>query len=361
MLHAALKDFYNDSFGLENEDMYDDDEVKQWESRATQLITESLGPERVNDFLKNDDRISRVETNDSPRQAWVKYRQAELGILIQVVDSLSRLDIRPDFDGRKWVGSEQFRFKQGMAIKCLSLGNQFRVGQGFCHQEFAERVAEHIRVLSVVVSELQLIKVSVKVLRANLMVATDDGPLEKRPDVLYGVRMHIAPGVLALTMVDPLMLRILVSDPTVGGPLVGVDGLGVAASVRPNEAVQRLPIRTSDNLQADVPAPLHGTHYDGLVAPVASALAVHLAAHERLVHFHYALQELGVNLVESGAYAMAQIPRGLVRYADGALELVGADALFGLYNEVDGKKPLPQRKVRVVKDGASGNGELIAA
>lgn len=114
MLHAALKDFYNDSFGLENEDMYDDDEVKQWESRATQLITESLGPERVNDFLKNDDRISRVETNDSPRQAWVKYRQAELGILIQVVDSLSRLDIRPDFDGRKWVGSEQFRFKQGM-------------------------------------------------------------------------------------------------------------------------------------------------------------------------------------------------------------------------------------------------------
>lgn len=113
MLHAALKDFCAEGAYLDNEDIYDDDEVKQWESRTTQLIAESLGQERVNDFLTNDDRISRREPDDSPRQAWVKYRIAQLGILIQVVDSLSSLEIRPDFDGRKWVGSEQFRFKQG--------------------------------------------------------------------------------------------------------------------------------------------------------------------------------------------------------------------------------------------------------
>lgn len=115
MLHAALKDFYAKSFDLQNEDYYEDDEVKQWESRTSQLIAESLGQERVNGFLTNDDRLLRVDPNHSPRLAWLQYRRAQLGILIQVVNSLCSLEIRPDFDGRKWVGSEQFRYEQGTA------------------------------------------------------------------------------------------------------------------------------------------------------------------------------------------------------------------------------------------------------
>ena len=77
------------------------------------MIAEALGQERADAFLTNDDRISGGRLDDSARQAWVKRRMAELGNLILVVDSLSSFEIRPDFDGRKWVGSEQFRFKQG--------------------------------------------------------------------------------------------------------------------------------------------------------------------------------------------------------------------------------------------------------
>jgi hypothetical protein len=58
---------------------------------------------------------------------------------------------------------------------------------------------------------------------------------------------------------------------------------------------------------------------------------------------------------------MAEIPCGLVGDSESALELVGRDALFALYNEVDCKKPFPQRKVGIVKDGASGNREAVAA
>jgi hypothetical protein len=115
MLHAALKDFWAETDYMGDEDVYDDDEVKEWEDRTAQLILEALGQERVDEFLTNDIQISRVGPDDSPRQAWVKYRQAQLGILTQVIDSLCRLEIRPDFDGRKWVGSEQYRFKQGKA------------------------------------------------------------------------------------------------------------------------------------------------------------------------------------------------------------------------------------------------------
>lgn len=112
MLHAALKDFYGDSFELQNEDYYEDDEVEQWESRTSQLIEEALDQEWVDRFLTNDDRLSHTAASASPRLAWLQYRRAQLDILIQVVNSLSPLEIRPDFDGRKWVGSEQFRFKQ---------------------------------------------------------------------------------------------------------------------------------------------------------------------------------------------------------------------------------------------------------
>lgn len=112
MLHAALKDFYADSVDLQNEDLYEDDEVEEWENRATQLIAESVGQEWVDRFLTNDDRLSHAPDDASERHAWIEYRRAQLGILIQVVNSLSPLEIHSDFDGREWVGSEQFRFKQ---------------------------------------------------------------------------------------------------------------------------------------------------------------------------------------------------------------------------------------------------------
>ena len=98
-------------------------------------------------------------------------------------------------------------------------------------------------------------------------------------------------------MLDRFVLGVCVRDPTVGGPLVSVDGLRIPRRVLPNEAVQGLPIRTSNDLQADVTAPLHSTDHDGLVALVAPSLALHLAAHEGLVHFYDALQKLGVPTV----------------------------------------------------------------
>ncbi len=116
MLHAALKDFYGDSIGLDDEDMYDDGEVKDWENRVTQLIEESLGQEEATRFLTNEDGISSTLTDASARHAWVRYRQFRLEVLIEVANSLSPLEIRPDFDGRKWVGSEQFRYKQGPGL-----------------------------------------------------------------------------------------------------------------------------------------------------------------------------------------------------------------------------------------------------
>jgi hypothetical protein len=242
---------------------------------------------------------------------------------------------------------------------CLS--NELRVRQRFGQQELEHRIPEHVGVFSVVEAELQLIKVGVKVLRANLMVATDDGALQEAPDVLKRVRVNVAPNVFSFAVLDRFVLGVLIGDTLVSFPFVGIDGFNIAGDVFTDEAVQGLPVSSPYYLQDDIPAALQGSYNDSLVTCIAAPLAFDLAAHEGFIGLDDALQQLGVNLIESGSDAMAEIPRCLVGHTERTLELVGRHALFALYNEVDCKKPFPQRKVGIVKDGASGNREAVAA
>ena len=58
---------------------------------------------------------------------------------------------------------------------------------------------------------------------------------------------------------------------------------------------------------------------------------------------------------------MAEIPRRLVRNRQRALELVRGNAFLRFAHQIDRKEPFPERQMRIVKDRASGYGELIAA
>jgi hypothetical protein len=162
-------------------------------------------------------------------------------------------------------------------------------------------------------------------------------------------------------MLDRFVFGVYVCDSFVGRPLVGINGFGIVGGVLSDKTVQGLPIRTSNDLKANVPAPLHRPYHDGLIAFVATSFALHLAAYECFVNFYDALQELRVNFLEGIAYAMGKIPSGFVGDPEGALELVGRDSLFGFGDEVNCQKPLPERKVSIVEDGIGSNRELVAA
>ncbi len=58
-------------------------------------------------------------------------------------------------------------------------------------EQFQDGVAKHERVLPVVEPERHLVKVGGKMPDAELAVGAHDGPLEKRPDALYGVKYMI--------------------------------------------------------------------------------------------------------------------------------------------------------------------------
>src|SRR5215204_1577955 len=175
------------------------------------------------------------------------------------------------------------------------------------------------------------------------MIRTDDRPLQEAPDVLKRVRVNVSPHVFSFAVLDRFVLGILVCDPLIGFPFIGVDSFDIPGYVFTDEAVQGLPVSAPYHLQDNVPAALQGSHNDSFVTRIAAPFALDLAADERFIGLYYAFQELGIYLVQGSADAMAEIPGGLVGDSDSTLELVCGDALLALYDEVDCKKPFPQR------------------
>lgn len=82
------------------------------------------------------------------------------------------------------------------------------------------RRSENIRVLPIVVAELEFSNVERHVFAADLMEGADDAALEDRPKAFNRVGMDCSDYVLALGVVDDAMGEFVPELP-VGGPLVG--------------------------------------------------------------------------------------------------------------------------------------------
>lgn len=77
--------------------------------------------------------------------------------------------------------------------------------------EFQNRVAEQIRILSVVEAPLKFIEVAVEMLFRNLMERADDGPLEQAERALDGVRVNVAAHVFLRGVLHRFVLRVVVA------------------------------------------------------------------------------------------------------------------------------------------------------
>ena len=66
-------------------------------------------------------------------------------------------------------------------------------------------------------------------------------------------------------------------------------------------------------------------------------------------------------MTQERADAMAKEPSALVGHFQGAVHLVGANALLAAAHKVDGLQPLVERNVAFLKNGAHADGELAFA
>src|SRR5689334_16502929 len=87
------------------------------------------------------------------------------------------------------------------------------------------------------------------------------------------------------------------------------------------------------------------------------------AADVGLVHlnlFTEAADRRRIGLVHRFAQAMADEPSCLVRNAERAADLVGADALLARRHQKRCQQPLVKRHLGALKDGPDSDGELLA-
>ena len=220
-----------------------------------------------------------------------------------------------------------------------------------------------MRVVSVVESPLQFLKIAVQVLPAHLVKGADNGTLEQAPHALDPVGVDLADNPFLRGVAHGLVYGVVIFNPHVGLQLIGVNRLSLILDRAPDEVVEGITADIGDSLNSNPTATLDGTSHPRLVAFVSVTLAFGPSAYQRLVHFHDT-QERGAceGIVSHGPTdAVAQIPGGLVGDSQGSVELIGAHALFGFAHQVDRQEPLTQWKVGVVHDGSRRDAELIAA
>ncbi len=205
-------------------------------------------------------------------------------------------------------------------------------------------------------------------LHANLVERADQGSLEQAPDVLDPVGVDVTADPLVVAVVDALVSRIVVGNADVGAEFIGVDSFGFVLDVFPNELVQRALLHIGNALEPDLPVALQcpGNPYTlfGPGPAVATALLPMPlpSPNHRFVHFDDA-EEGGLEIVGAHRLAdtVAEMPRGLVGHAEGALQLVGADPLLALAHEIDRGEPFPERQLGVVEDRSRRDGKAIVA
>jgi hypothetical protein len=232
----------------------------------------------------------------------------------------------------------------------------------------ADRRAEDVRVVPVVITELELRDVEREVLGADLVESTDHAALQDRPKAFDGLGVDRTDDVLAVGVVNAVV-RVGAVKAEIAPVLVGAEQADLLGYRLIDEGVERAGAGVGDHAGDHVALTRDGAHDDFLadsasplmqVALVLVAVAS-LAAHERLIDLHDAHELLKALIHEPSADAVAHVVGGFVgAETHHALYLEGAYALLAGQHEVDHAKPLAQRLVRVLEDGPGDVGEAVA-
>lgn len=237
------------------------------------------------------------------------------------------------------------------------------VRERLAFEQLQQRVPEQIRVFPVVEPEGDFIHVGVKVLCTQVMVGADDGALEEAPVGLNRLSVSVAPNPFFRAVVDEFVrVNDFIVKVSVAVVSVGVDR-SILGDVLVNESLEVCAggaHAKSFDLEANIPAALNGSEYDRLVVDIPVGTSS-LPADISLIHLDDASNLIKGIFKHGRANPVTEIPSRLVGDIEHPLDLISGNTLRGLSHDVDGQKPLAQRKVRVVKDGTGFDRELVAA
>ena len=209
------------------------------------------------------------------------------------------------------------------------LSHQLLISQFLGLDDPSHGVTEDLRVVTVVESPFQFLKITVHMLETHLVEGTDDGAFEQAPHALDPLGVNVTDHPLLGGVTDGLMPSVGIPDSDIGLQFIGVNGLSLVPNVSADEIVQGMAADVGDSFDSD----LSGIALDGS----------------------------GERVVAHGlADAVGEIP-GCTIGSDAELpmELTGRDTFLGFAHEINRQKPLAKRQVGIVHDGSRCYGEVV--
>src|SRR6266404_9194915 len=196
-------------------------------------------------------------------------------------------------------------------------------------------------------------------LHRDLMIRANDGSLEKRPDVFHRVRVNIAAHVFLRGVIDRLVSRVRIPASVISRKVISHNRAGFVRELRRDESLESFAVTADRRIKSDFAAAFDGSENHCLVSAAATVNlsrtfglvhVLRLAAYERLVNLADAAQKRTVGILNRFSDTMAEIPCGLIGYAQSALELQCGHSLLGFANEKDRDEPFTKRQMRIMKD-----------
>jgi hypothetical protein len=233
------------------------------------------------------------------------------------------------------------------------------------------RRSENVRVLAIVIAELELCNIEWKVLTADLVERADHTAFEDRPEALNRVGVDRADHILTGSVIDNRVLREALVETLVADPLIGDEKADLLRDAFANKAGESVGPNIGEHAGHHIPLAADGAS-DGGFARASAAGSVTAAAlvdvpvlgktsDESFIDFDNASELLEIATSQCRTDTVTHIPSGVVgAEAHHPLNLQRANALLAGQHHMDDAKPVAERLIRVLEDGPGDMGEAIA-
>jgi hypothetical protein len=231
-----------------------------------------------------------------------------------------------------------------------------------------DRRSENVRVLPVIVTELELGNIQRHIFSAHFVKCADDAALENRPEAFDGLSVDRADDILASGVINDTM-RVFAVKPLVARPLVSAKQTDFVRDRFADEGGKSIGGHVRDYARNHIAFSCDGAdnrRLAGTDAAGSTAAAALIpmpifgqAADESFIDLDNAAELIDV-LHKSGSDLMAHEPRGPVRSeAHIAIDLQGAHSLLAGEHKMDDAEPLPQRLICVLENRSCDMGEAV--
>jgi hypothetical protein len=232
-----------------------------------------------------------------------------------------------------------------------------------------DRRSENVRVLSIVIAELEFGNIERHIFAAHFVERADYAALEDRPKTFDGLGMDCANNILASRMVNGRMREIVVEH-AVSGPLIGAKQADFVRNGFSHKGVKRCSLDIRDHARNHISLAANSADdwrfagTDAAGPPAAAAFipmpVLSQAANESFIDFDNSAELTNV-LHESGSDLVAHEPSCFIgTEAHVTMDLARANSLLAGQHKMDDTKPIAERFIRVFENRSCNMREAIA-